>query len=96
MKDNLANVINATYEEYGVDAQMIAHADDPRVDRAKVCTITNLGLRPHPAPAAGRRSALLLRHDPDPVKHSGRETRVTILHPSPVQYPENARHGRTT
>lgn len=41
VKDNLANVINATYEEYGVDAQMIAHADDPRVDRAKICTITN-------------------------------------------------------
>ena len=41
VKDNLANVINATYEEYGVDAQMIAHADDPRVDRTKICTITN-------------------------------------------------------
>ncbi len=40
VKDNLANVINATYEEYGADAQMIAHAEDPRVDRAKVCTIT--------------------------------------------------------
>ena len=40
MKDNLANVINATYEQYGADAQMIAHADDARVDRAKVCTIT--------------------------------------------------------
>ena len=40
VKDNLANVINATYEKYGADAQMIAHAEDPRVDRAKVCTIT--------------------------------------------------------
>ena len=40
VKDNLATVINGTYEQYGADAQMIAHADDPRVDRAKVCTIT--------------------------------------------------------
>jgi hypothetical protein len=41
VKDNLAKVINGTYEQYGADAQMISHADDPRVDRAKVCTITN-------------------------------------------------------
>jgi hypothetical protein len=40
VKDNLAKVINDTYEQYGSDAQMIAHADDPKVDRAKVCTIT--------------------------------------------------------
>jgi hypothetical protein len=40
VKDNLAKVINETYEQYGSDAQMIAHADDPKVDRAKVCTIT--------------------------------------------------------
>jgi hypothetical protein len=40
VKDNLANVINATYEQYGSDAQMMAHADDARVDRTKVCTIT--------------------------------------------------------
>ncbi|HEY6125399.1 MAG TPA: hypothetical protein VIV63_12175 [Steroidobacteraceae bacterium] len=40
VKDNLATVINGTYEQYGSDAQMIAHAEDPRVDRAKVCTIT--------------------------------------------------------
>jgi len=40
VKDNLANVINATYEQYGADAQMMAHADDERVDRTKVCTIT--------------------------------------------------------
>jgi hypothetical protein len=40
VKDNLANVINSTYEKYGTDAQMIGHADDPRVDRSKVCTIT--------------------------------------------------------
>ena len=30
----------AIYEQYGADAQMLAHADDPRADRAKVCTIT--------------------------------------------------------
>jgi hypothetical protein len=40
VKDNLAKVINETYEQYGADAQMIAHADDAKVDRAKVCTIT--------------------------------------------------------
>ena len=40
VKDNLANVINATYEQYGSDAQMIAHADDARADRTKVCSIT--------------------------------------------------------
>ena len=36
----LADVVNATYEQYGTDAQMVAHVDDPRIDRAKVCTIT--------------------------------------------------------
>jgi hypothetical protein len=40
VKDNLAAVINATYGQYGADAQMMAHADDERVDRTKVCTIT--------------------------------------------------------
>lgn len=40
VKDNLASVINATYEEFGTDAQMLAHAEDERVDRGKVCTIT--------------------------------------------------------
>jgi hypothetical protein len=40
VKDNLAKVINETYEQYGADAQMIAHADDPKVDRTKACTIT--------------------------------------------------------
>jgi len=40
VKDNLAKVINGTYEQYGEDAQMISHAEDPRVDRLKVCTIT--------------------------------------------------------
>lgn len=40
VKDNLASVINATYEQYGPDAQMLANAEDPRVDRSKVCNIT--------------------------------------------------------
>jgi hypothetical protein len=40
VKDNLASVINATYQQYGADAQMLANAEDPRVDRSKVCTIT--------------------------------------------------------
>jgi hypothetical protein len=40
VKDDLASVINGTYEQYGADAQMISHAGDPRVDRTKVCTIT--------------------------------------------------------
>jgi hypothetical protein len=40
VKDDLANVINATYEQYGTDAQMIAHAEDARADRIKVCAIT--------------------------------------------------------
>lgn len=38
--DKLAAVVNATFEEFGADAQMIAHAEDPRVDRGKVCTMT--------------------------------------------------------
>jgi hypothetical protein len=40
VKDNLAGVINGVYEQYGADAQMLAHAEDPRTDRATVCTIT--------------------------------------------------------
>jgi hypothetical protein len=40
VKDNLTGVINATYQQYGSDAQMIAHADDARTDRIKVCAIT--------------------------------------------------------
>jgi hypothetical protein len=40
VKDNLGNVINATYEQYGTDAQMLAHAEEEGVDRGKVCTIT--------------------------------------------------------
>ncbi len=40
VQDKLAEVVNATYEQFGADAQMVAHVDDPRIDRAKVCTIT--------------------------------------------------------
>jgi hypothetical protein len=40
VQDKLADVVNATYEQYGADAQMVAHVEDPRIDRAKVCTIT--------------------------------------------------------
>jgi len=40
VRNNLANVVNAIYEQYGADAQMLAHADDPRADRSRVCTIT--------------------------------------------------------
>jgi hypothetical protein len=40
VKEPLANIVNALYEQYGADAQMVAHAEDPRADRAKVCTIT--------------------------------------------------------
>lgn len=36
----LASVVNATFEQFGADAQMIANAADPRVDRAKVCVMT--------------------------------------------------------
>jgi hypothetical protein len=40
VEDNLARVINETYEEFGPDAQMLAHTTNPRIDRARVCTIT--------------------------------------------------------
>ena len=40
IKENLAAIINSTYDQFGTDAQMLAHAEDPRADRAKVCTIT--------------------------------------------------------
>jgi hypothetical protein len=40
VQDKLAALVNGIYEQYGTDAQMIAHAEDPRVDRAKICTIT--------------------------------------------------------
>jgi hypothetical protein len=35
VRNNLANVVNAIYEQYGADAQMLAHADDPRADRSR-------------------------------------------------------------
>jgi len=40
VKENLAGVINGVYEQYGADAQMLAHAEDPRTNRSTVCTIT--------------------------------------------------------
>jgi hypothetical protein len=40
VEDNLTRLINETYEEFGPDAQMLAHTTDPRIDRARVCTIT--------------------------------------------------------
>jgi len=40
VQDSLGEVVNGTYQQYGADAQMLAHAEDPRIDRAKVCTIT--------------------------------------------------------
>jgi hypothetical protein len=40
VKDNLASIVNAVYAQYGADAQMLAHAEDPRIDRSRVCTIT--------------------------------------------------------
>ena len=39
VKDDLARVVNATYEQYGADAQMLANAEDPKADRAKVCAV---------------------------------------------------------
>jgi hypothetical protein len=39
IKDSMAAVVNGTYEQFGTDAQMLAHAEDPRVDRARVCAI---------------------------------------------------------
>jgi hypothetical protein len=40
VKDSLAEVVNGTYQEFGADAQMIGHAEDPHTDRVKVCGIT--------------------------------------------------------
>jgi hypothetical protein len=40
VKDDLASVINATYQQFGTDAQMLANAEDPRADHSKVCAIT--------------------------------------------------------
>jgi hypothetical protein len=39
IKDSMAEVVNGTYQQFGADAQMLAHAEDPRVDRARVCAI---------------------------------------------------------
>jgi hypothetical protein len=39
LKDSLAGIVNGTYEEFGADAQMLGHVEDPRVDRTKVCAI---------------------------------------------------------
>jgi hypothetical protein len=36
----LADIINATFEQYGTDAQMVGHPEDPRIDRGRVCEIT--------------------------------------------------------
>lgn len=41
VKDDLAGIVEQTYEIFGADAQMLANASDPRADRAKVCAITN-------------------------------------------------------
>lgn len=40
VKESMAEVVNAIYSQFGPDAQMLAQVDDPRVDRARVCTIT--------------------------------------------------------
>jgi len=41
VKNNLAGIVDQTYQIFGADAQMLANASDPRADRAKVCAITN-------------------------------------------------------
>lgn len=41
VKDDLARIVDGTYQLFGADAQMLANAADPRADRAKVCAITN-------------------------------------------------------
>jgi hypothetical protein len=40
VKESMATVVNGTYAQFGADAQMLAHAEDPKVDRDKVCVIT--------------------------------------------------------
>jgi hypothetical protein len=67
VKDNLQGHINETFVQYGSDAQMIAMPNDPKRDRAKVCTITLsvyvriMSLQP------GRSSALIRSMNPDPL-----------------------------
>jgi hypothetical protein len=41
VKQNLAGVVEQTYQLFGPDAQMLANASDPRADRTKMCAITN-------------------------------------------------------
>jgi len=41
VKDDLARIVDGTYELFGSDAQMLANTSDPRADRTKVCAITN-------------------------------------------------------
>ena len=40
VSESLSEIINGIFAEFGADAQMLAHARVPRVDRARVCTIT--------------------------------------------------------
>jgi len=40
VKASLAPIVDATYAEFGSDAQMLANAESPGVDRVKVCSIT--------------------------------------------------------
>jgi hypothetical protein len=37
--DKLAPIVDAVYAEFGTDTQMLAHANEPDVDRVKVCDI---------------------------------------------------------
>lgn len=39
-RDELAEVINGIYAQFGTDTQMMAHTDDPKIDRVKVCAMT--------------------------------------------------------
>jgi hypothetical protein len=41
VKDDLARIVDDTYQLFGADAQMLANTSDPRADRTKVCAITN-------------------------------------------------------
>jgi hypothetical protein len=40
VKANLAPIVDAIYAEFGSDAQMLANAEAPEVNRVKVCSIT--------------------------------------------------------
>ena len=65
VKDNLAKVINATYEQYGADAQMIAHAEDPAGRPRQGLHHHLVGVRPHHEPAAGRQQRAAALDDSD-------------------------------